>query len=78
MQDLLAAVALVGDGARAAGPRLRPRRLAPAAITAVCEGIIFITGLWNDTMITLAMTLVATLLVMLIAVVARRVDGAQP
>jgi glycine betaine/proline transport system permease protein len=41
----------------------------PAVTTAVCEGIIFITGLWNDSMITLAMTLVATLLVMVIAVV---------
>ena len=41
----------------------------PLATTLVCEAIIFFTGLWNDTMITLAMTLVATLLVMLIAVV---------
>ena len=41
----------------------------PAAITVACEAVIFITGLWNDTMITLAMTLVATILVMLIAVV---------
>ena len=36
---------------------------------AVCEAIILGTGLWNDTMITLTMTLVATILVMLIAVV---------
>ncbi|HWM75224.1 MAG TPA: ABC transporter permease subunit [Nocardioides sp.] len=41
----------------------------PAAITVVCEAVIFWTGLWNDTMITLAMTLIATVLVMLIAVV---------
>jgi glycine betaine/proline transport system permease protein len=41
----------------------------PAATTLVCEAVIFFTGLWNDSMITLAMTLVATLLVMLIAVV---------
>ncbi|MET0524562.1 MAG: ABC transporter permease subunit [Nocardioides sp.] len=40
----------------------------PAATTLVCEAIIFWTGLWNDTMITLAMTLIATVLVMLIAV----------
>jgi glycine betaine/proline transport system permease protein len=41
----------------------------PAAITVVCEGIILLTGLWNDTMVTLAMTLLATALVMVIAVV---------
>jgi len=41
----------------------------PAAITLVCEAVIFATGLWNDTMITLTMTLVATLLVMVIALV---------
>jgi len=35
----------------------------------VCEAIIFGTGLWNETMITLTMTLVATILVMLIALV---------
>jgi glycine betaine/proline transport system permease protein len=35
----------------------------------VCEAIIFSTGLWNDSMITLAMTLIATVLVMAIAVV---------
>jgi len=40
----------------------------PAAVTVVCEAIIFATGLWNDTMITLSMTLIATGLVMLIAV----------
>ena len=36
----------------------------PAAITVVCEAVILWTGLWNDTMITLTMTLVATALVM--------------
>ena len=41
----------------------------PAVTTLVCEAVIFWTGLWNDTMITLAMTLIATVLVMLIAVV---------
>ncbi len=41
----------------------------PAAIAVVCEAIIYGTGLWNDTMITLAMTLIATVLVMIIAVV---------
>jgi glycine betaine/proline transport system permease protein len=40
----------------------------PTAITAVCEGVILFTGLWNDTMVTLAMTLLATALVMVIAV----------
>jgi len=40
----------------------------PAAITVVCEAIIFATGLWNDTMVTLSMTLIATALVMVIAV----------
>jgi glycine betaine/proline transport system permease protein len=41
----------------------------PAAVTVVCEVIIYATGLWNDTMITLAMTLIATVLVMLNAAV---------
>jgi glycine betaine/proline transport system permease protein len=41
----------------------------PAAISVVCEAIILLTGLWNDTMVTLAMTLLATALVMVIAVV---------
>ena len=41
----------------------------PTLIAAVCEAVILGTGLWNDTMQTLAMTLVATLLVLLIAVV---------
>jgi glycine betaine/proline transport system permease protein len=41
----------------------------PAAITVVCEAVILFTGLWNDTMVTLAMTVLATALVMVIAVV---------
>ena len=41
----------------------------PAVITVGCEAVIFWTGLWNDTMVTLAMTLIATVLVMLFAVV---------
>jgi glycine betaine/proline transport system permease protein len=40
----------------------------PTAVTAVCEVVILITGLWNDSMVTLAMTLIATALVMVIAV----------
>jgi glycine betaine/proline transport system permease protein len=40
----------------------------PAVVTAVCEAVIFGTGLWNDAMITLTTTLVATVLVMIIAV----------
>jgi glycine betaine/proline transport system permease protein len=41
----------------------------PAVITVVCEGVILATGLWHDTMVTLAMTLIATVLVMLFAMV---------
>jgi glycine betaine/proline transport system permease protein len=40
----------------------------PAVITLLCEGVIFWTGLWHDAMVTLAMTLIATVLVMLCAV----------
>ena len=40
----------------------------PAAISVVCEAVIFGTGLWHDTMVTLTMTIVATILVMVIAV----------
>jgi glycine betaine/proline transport system permease protein len=39
----------------------------PAAITVVCEAVIFGTGLWHDAMVTLTMTLVATVMVMLVA-----------
>ena len=39
----------------------------PAAITVVCEAVIFGTGLWHDAMVTLTMTIVATVLVMLVA-----------
>ncbi|MBM6400759.1 ABC transporter permease [Phycicoccus sonneratiae] len=41
----------------------------PTVVTAVCEAVILGTGLWYDAMVTLTMTIVATLLVMLIAVV---------
>jgi glycine betaine/proline transport system permease protein len=41
----------------------------PLISTVVCLAIIFATGLWNDSMITLSMTLIATVLVMLVAVV---------
>ncbi|MCW2866986.1 MAG: putative glycine betaine transport system integral rane protein [Marmoricola sp.] len=41
----------------------------PAVTTVVCLAVIFAVGLWNDTMQTLAMTLIATLLVMVVAVV---------
>ena len=41
----------------------------PLVISLVCEAVIFATGLWNDAMITLAMSLTATVLVMIIAVV---------
>lgn len=53
----------------------------PTLVAAVCEGVILGVGLWNDSMVTLAMTLEATVLVMLIAVVlgvaigrSRRID----
>jgi glycine betaine/proline transport system permease protein len=56
--------------------------LRPMVITAICEGVILMMGLWNDTMVTFTMTLVATVLVMIIAVVvgvwmgrSRRADG---
>ena len=41
----------------------------PAAITVACEVVIYLTGVWNETMVTLAMTLIATVLTMLVAVV---------
>jgi glycine betaine/proline transport system permease protein len=41
----------------------------PAAITVACEAVILWTGLWNDSMVTLAMTLIATVLVMAFAVI---------
>jgi glycine betaine/proline transport system permease protein len=53
----------------------------PLAFTAVCEAIILAMGVWNDAMITLTTTIVATVLVMIVAVVlgvwmgrSRRVD----
>lgn len=41
----------------------------PLLTTVACLGVIFATGLWHDSMVTLSMTLIATVLVMLIAVV---------
>ena len=41
----------------------------PAVVTLVCEAVILGTGLWNDTMVTLSMTLIATSMVMVLAVV---------
>ena len=53
----------------------------PTAIAVVCEAVILGTGLWHDAMTTLTMTVIATALVMLFAVVlgvsmgrSRRVD----
>jgi glycine betaine/proline transport system permease protein len=40
----------------------------PAAVTLVCEAVVYGTGLWNDTMVTLSMTLIATVIVMLVAI----------
>jgi glycine betaine/proline transport system permease protein len=40
----------------------------PAVTTIVCEAVIFAVGLWHDAMVTLTMTLVATVLVMVVAV----------
>jgi glycine betaine/proline transport system permease protein len=39
----------------------------PAATTIVCEAVILGTGLWHDAMVTLTMTIVATVLVMVVA-----------
>jgi glycine betaine/proline transport system permease protein len=44
-------------------------RLRAALVTAVCVGLLIGTGLWQDSMTTLAMTIVATLLVMVLGVV---------
>jgi glycine betaine/proline transport system permease protein len=38
-----------------------------AVSTVVCEAVIFGTGLWHDSMVTLTMTIVATVLVMVVA-----------
>ena len=43
--------------------------LRPLLATLVCEAIILGVGLWNDTMVTLTTTLVATILVMISAIV---------
>jgi glycine betaine/proline transport system permease protein len=41
----------------------------PFVVALACEAVILGTGLWNDSMVTLTMTIVATLLTMLFAVV---------
>ena len=41
----------------------------PVMTSTVCLAIIFAVGLWNDSMVTLAMTLIATVLVMVIATI---------
>lgn len=41
----------------------------PAIVSAVCVGLLIATGLWQDSMITLASTLVATIMVMVLGVV---------
>lgn len=41
----------------------------PAIASVICLGVIFAVGMWNDSMVTLAMTLLATILVMIIALV---------
>jgi glycine betaine/proline transport system permease protein len=41
----------------------------PAVYTAVCSAVLLAIGLWNDAMVTLGMTLVATVLVMILATV---------
>ena len=68
-QDLLAqspwwlmAVVILGIAFVVGGVR-------PLITSVVCLAIIFLVGLWHDAMITLAMTLIATVLVMLVAVV---------
>ncbi len=43
--------------------------LKPFLTTLVCEGVILGVGLWNDSMTTLTMTIVATVLVMIIALI---------
>ena len=43
--------------------------LRATVVTVVCLGLIVYLGLWSDSMVTLAMTLVATLLVMILALV---------
>jgi glycine betaine/proline transport system permease protein len=43
--------------------------LRPLLVAVACEAVILLIGLWNDSMITLTMTIVATVLVMIIALV---------
>lgn len=58
----LVGAALVGVGAVLGGPRA-------GVTTAVCVGLLVGTGVWSDSMTTLASTAVATVLVMLLGVV---------
>ncbi|MGY5319231.1 ABC transporter permease [Neomicrococcus lactis] len=60
---LIIAIAVIAGGWRA------------AAATLVCEAIILGTGLWNESMKTLATTLVATLLVVIVATILGVVMG---
>jgi len=41
----------------------------PLVVAVACEAVILLIGLWNDTMITLTMKIVATVLVMIVALV---------
>jgi glycine betaine/proline transport system permease protein len=43
--------------------------LRPLLVAVVCEAVILLIGLWHDSMITLTMTIVATVLVMIVALV---------
>lgn len=64
---IVVAALLFAGGAAGAGQAFYP--------TAWCLTIIFAVGLWNDSMVTLAMTLVATLFVMIIGVVVGTLMG---
>ena len=78
LQTLIGRLALVADGRGAA--RASPTSLGgwrPTVVTAVCEAVILAMGLWHDAMITLTTTIVATVLVMILAVLARCLDGTQ-
>ena len=61
LQSLLGRVSLLADGRGADRRRLPLGGWRPAVTTVVCEAVILGTGLWHDSMVTLTMTLVATL-----------------
>ena len=74
-------VALVAGRRRRGGAVRGARRVRAAIISAVCLGLLVGTGLWQDSMTTLAATLVATVIVMILGVAfgvwmgrSRRVD----